>query len=233
MASQDSRRQHRACHGVRHAVAITGDLPVDPGRVDAGRVSLRVHPADRMLAAVRLVRLGLRLSRRAGDDASRRRPERLSRSGRDLVEVTGGEPLEQEGVYPLMERLLDAGKTVLLETGGHVPLDRVDPRVVKIVDVKAPGQRHAGTRTCRENLENARAARRAEVRPRRTAATSTGRSGSSRERGPRPRQRRDVLAGLGGLCRAPTSPAGSATAGGASGSASSSTSFSGATCPGR
>jgi len=59
--------------------------------------------------------------------------------GTELVEVTGGEPLEQEGVYPLMETLLDHGKTVLLETGGHVPLDRVDPRVVKIVDVKAPG----------------------------------------------------------------------------------------------
>jgi 7-carboxy-7-deazaguanine synthase len=59
--------------------------------------------------------------------------------GTDLVEVTGGEPLEQEGVYPLMDRLLEHGKTVLLETGGHVPLDRVDPRVVKIVDVKAPG----------------------------------------------------------------------------------------------
>ena len=59
--------------------------------------------------------------------------------GTDLVEVTGGEPLEQEGVYPLMERLLDRGRTVLLETGGHVSLDRVDPRVIKIVDVKAPG----------------------------------------------------------------------------------------------
>ena len=59
--------------------------------------------------------------------------------GTRLVEVTGGEPLEQEAVYPLMERLADAGRTVLLETGGHVPLDRVDPRVVKIVDVKAPG----------------------------------------------------------------------------------------------
>ena len=59
--------------------------------------------------------------------------------GTDLVEVTGGEPLEQEGVYPLMERFLEAGKTVLLETGGHVALDRVDPRVVKILDVKAPG----------------------------------------------------------------------------------------------
>ena len=59
--------------------------------------------------------------------------------GTELVEVTGGEPLEQEGVYPLMEKFLDAGRTVLLETGGHLALDRVDPRVIKIVDVKAPG----------------------------------------------------------------------------------------------
>lgn len=65
--------------------------------------------------------------------------EKVLALGTELVEVTGGEPLEQEGVYPLMERLLEAGKTVLLETGGHVPLDRVDQRVVKIVDVKAPG----------------------------------------------------------------------------------------------
>ena len=59
--------------------------------------------------------------------------------GTELVEVTGGEPLEQEGVYPLMDRFLEAGRTVLLETGGHIPLDRLDPRVIKIVDVKAPG----------------------------------------------------------------------------------------------
>jgi 7-carboxy-7-deazaguanine synthase len=65
--------------------------------------------------------------------------EKTLAMGTDLVEVTGGEPLEQEGVYRLMAKLLDAGKNVLLETGGHVPLDRVDPRVVKIVDVKAPG----------------------------------------------------------------------------------------------
>src|SRR5580765_6355374 len=65
--------------------------------------------------------------------------EKTLAMGTDLVEVTGGEPLEQEGVYPLMARFLAAGKTVLLETGGHVALDRVDPRVIKIVDVKAPG----------------------------------------------------------------------------------------------
>lgn len=59
--------------------------------------------------------------------------------GTRLVELTGGEPLEQEGAYPLMTSLLDAGKKVLVETGGHVPLDRLDPRAIAIVDVKAPG----------------------------------------------------------------------------------------------
>jgi 7-carboxy-7-deazaguanine synthase len=44
----------------------------------------------------------------------------------DLVELTGGEPLEQEGVYPLATRLLDAGKTVLVETGARGD-DRLDP----------------------------------------------------------------------------------------------------------
>lgn len=59
--------------------------------------------------------------------------------GVPLVEITGGEPLEQEGFYALSEALLARGHTVLVETGGHVRLDRVDPRVVKIVDVKCPG----------------------------------------------------------------------------------------------
>ena len=58
--------------------------------------------------------------------------------GCDLVEVTGGEPLLQEDVYPLMERLLESGRTVLLETGGHRPIDRVPREVVKVVDVKCP-----------------------------------------------------------------------------------------------
>jgi 7-carboxy-7-deazaguanine synthase len=56
-----------------------------------------------------------------------------------LVEITGGEPLLQDDVYPLMERLLEGGRTVMLETGGHRPIDRVPPAVVKIVDVKCPG----------------------------------------------------------------------------------------------
>jgi 7-carboxy-7-deazaguanine synthase len=63
----------------------------------------------------------------------------VGRLGAPLVELTGGEPLEQEGFYPLAAALCDLGYTVLAETGGHIPLDRVDPRVVKIVDVKCPG----------------------------------------------------------------------------------------------
>ena len=58
--------------------------------------------------------------------------------GCPLVEVTGGEPLLQDDVYPLMERLLAQGREVMLETGGHRPIDRVPAAVVKIVDVKCP-----------------------------------------------------------------------------------------------
>ena len=57
----------------------------------------------------------------------------------DLVEITGGEPLLQEDVYPLMDRLLATGATVLLETGGHVSVASVPAAVVKVVDVKCPG----------------------------------------------------------------------------------------------
>ncbi|HQR44813.1 MAG TPA: radical SAM protein [Thermoanaerobaculia bacterium] len=64
---------------------------------------------------------------------------RVQALGLPLVEITGGEPLEQEGFFPLASALCDRGHTVLVETGGHVPTDRVDPRVVKILDVKCPG----------------------------------------------------------------------------------------------
>ena len=53
-----------------------------------------------------------------------------------LVEITGGEPLEQEAVYPLMQEFLTRGYTVMLETGGHVPLDRTPREVIKIIDIK-------------------------------------------------------------------------------------------------
>ncbi len=59
--------------------------------------------------------------------------------GDNLVELTGGEPLLQPEVYPLMTRLADAGKTVLLETSGAIDTVAVDPRVRIILDVKTPG----------------------------------------------------------------------------------------------
>ena len=71
--------------------------------------------------------------------------ERLSPGG-GLVEVTGGEPMLQEReLVPLMQRLLDAGYTVLLETSGERPLERVPRRVIKIVDVKCPNSGEPGT----------------------------------------------------------------------------------------
>jgi 7-carboxy-7-deazaguanine synthase len=59
--------------------------------------------------------------------------------GCPLVEITGGEPLLQEDVYPLMTELRRRGLTVLLETGGHISVGRVPDGVVKILDVKCPG----------------------------------------------------------------------------------------------
>jgi 7-carboxy-7-deazaguanine synthase len=56
-----------------------------------------------------------------------------------LVEITGGEPLLQKNVLPLMTKLADAGQTVLLETSGAHDISSVDPRVHRIMDLKTPG----------------------------------------------------------------------------------------------
>ena len=69
--------------------------------------------------------------------------EEVDRFDCSLVEVTGGEPLLQEDVYPLMHGLLERGKNVLLETGGHRSTERVPPQVVTILDVKCPGSGEA------------------------------------------------------------------------------------------
>ncbi|MEK6661845.1 MAG: radical SAM protein [candidate division NC10 bacterium] len=58
-----------------------------------------------------------------------------------LVEITGGEPLLQDEVHFLIDRLLVEGYEVLVETGGNLDVGRLDPRVVKIVDLKAPGSK--------------------------------------------------------------------------------------------
>jgi 7-carboxy-7-deazaguanine synthase len=72
-----------------------------------------------------------------------------------LVEVTGGEPLLQEDVYPLMQSLLERGRTVLLETGGHRSTERVPEAVVTVLDVKCPGSGEAHRNDWR-NLERLR-----------------------------------------------------------------------------
>jgi 7-carboxy-7-deazaguanine synthase len=59
--------------------------------------------------------------------------------GTELVLVTGGEPLLQPGCRPLLSELCDAGRTVLLETSGERDIAGIDPRVHRIVDLKAPG----------------------------------------------------------------------------------------------
>lgn len=55
-----------------------------------------------------------------------------------LVELTGGEPLLQRSVHRLEERLLDAGRTVLIETSGACDIAVCDPRSIVIMDLKAP-----------------------------------------------------------------------------------------------
>ncbi len=63
----------------------------------------------------------------------------VSMHGCDLVELTGGEPLAQAGAYTLVDRLLDAGCTVLVETSGAIDVGPLDPRAHKIMDLKCPG----------------------------------------------------------------------------------------------
>lgn len=65
--------------------------------------------------------------------------EKALATGTKLVELTGGEPLLQPGVVPLLAELCDAGRTVLIETSGERDISRVDTRVHRIMDLKAPG----------------------------------------------------------------------------------------------
>lgn len=68
---------------------------------------------------------------------------RVQEMGAPLVEVTGGEPLLQEGTPELLRALVAAGHTVLLETGGHRDIGGIDPRVIRILDLKCPSSGEA------------------------------------------------------------------------------------------
>ena len=68
---------------------------------------------------------------------------RVRELGSRYVCVTGGEPLAEKPCHELLRMLADAGFRVSLETGGALPIDTVDARVVRVVDVKTPGSGEA------------------------------------------------------------------------------------------
>ncbi len=70
--------------------------------------------------------------------------EQVRSNGCRHVCVTGGEPLAQKTCLPLLERLCDSGYRVSLETSGALTVSEVDPRVVKVLDLKLPGSGEAG-----------------------------------------------------------------------------------------
>jgi len=72
-----------------------------------------------------------------------------------LVEITGGEPMLQPEVIPLMEGLLKQGHEVLLETGGSLPIENVPAGVSRIIDIKCPGSGFSDANHW-ENLDNLR-----------------------------------------------------------------------------
>ncbi|HUF27375.1 MAG TPA: radical SAM protein [Gemmatimonadaceae bacterium] len=65
--------------------------------------------------------------------------ERVRAFGTPLVEITGGEPLIHPGAFELTKRLLDDGRTVLIETSGAIDVSALDPRAHRIMDLKCPG----------------------------------------------------------------------------------------------
>ena len=77
---------------------------------------------------------------------------RVHQLGGKLVELTGGEPLLQDDVYPLTEQLLAEGFRVLVETSGERYIGRLPQAVIKVLDVKCPGSGEGGT-FCVDNLD--------------------------------------------------------------------------------
>lgn len=77
----------------------------------------------------------------------------VTRHGTPYVCVTGGEPLAQKSCHPLLSALCDAGYRVSLETSGALDISGVDPRVARIMDLKAPGSGEV-ERNRWENLES-------------------------------------------------------------------------------
>ncbi len=81
--------------------------------------------------------------------------DQVATFGVPRVTVTGGEPLAQRRCLQLLERLCDAGYEVSLETSGALPIKAVDPRVVRVVDIKTPASGEM-EKNLRENLDELR-----------------------------------------------------------------------------
>ena len=82
--------------------------------------------------------------------------ERVEELDCNLVELTGGEPLLQNDIYELATNLADRGHSVLIETGGHRDISRLDQRVIRIMDLKCPASGECA-RNMWSNLEYLRA----------------------------------------------------------------------------
>jgi 7-carboxy-7-deazaguanine synthase len=82
---------------------------------------------------------------RVDELSGRRENAKAAHATVPLVELTGGEPLLQEEIYPLADKLLAAGYTVLIETSGERFVGRLPNEVIKIVDVKCPDSGEADT----------------------------------------------------------------------------------------
>jgi 7-carboxy-7-deazaguanine synthase len=67
--------------------------------------------------------------------------QKVKEYGCNLIEITGGEPLLQENVHPLLKCLCDEKFEVMMETGGHHDISRIDNRVRRIMDIKCPGSK--------------------------------------------------------------------------------------------
>ncbi|GAI64294.1 radical SAM protein [candidate division WOR-3 bacterium] len=81
--------------------------------------------------------------------------ERITLYGIKSIEITGGEPLLQKGVYALTENLIKRGYTVLLETNGTMDISRLNRNIIRVIDIKCPGSGESD-KTRWENLDNLR-----------------------------------------------------------------------------
>ncbi len=102
---------------------------------------VRVRAPDRLRPALLLVRHAVRVPRRTQGVDRRRRVAGQRRTDAGWSRSPAASRCLQRDVYPLMSALLERGHEVMIETGGHISVAQVPEQVVRIIDVKCPGQR--------------------------------------------------------------------------------------------